>query len=377
MAIYFSTTTTKTKTDMEFIDLIKAISEKVTRLKDQIQTEEATKNAFIMPFINALGYDIFNPMEVVPEYVADLGIKKGEKVDYCILKDGHPIIIVECKWWGEKLDVHNSQLFRYFHVSKAKFAILTNGIVYRFYTDLDEQNKMDEKPFLEFAMTDLKENIINELKKFHKNSFDVSEIMTTASELKYSTEIRNIISSQLVSPSEAFVRYFVSQVYDGKIMPKVIDQFTPIVKKAFSQFISDSINERLKNALSTETKVEEKTVPTEQITVEADESKIVTTHEELEAYYVVKSILRNKVRSQRITFRDAQSYFSVLMDDNNRKPVCRLYLNGGKKYIGLFDADKKESKMLIENLEDIFTYSQQLIDIAMSYPEVLKEEKVG
>jgi hypothetical protein len=360
---------------MEFIDQIKALGEKVSRLKDQIQTEEATKNAFIMPFINALGYDIFNPLEVVPEYIADLGIKKGEKVDYCILKDNVPIIIVECKWWGEKLDVHNSQLFRYFHVSKVKFGILTNGIVYRFYTDLEETNKMDEKPFLEFSITDLKDGVINELSKFHKNSFDVGQIMDTANELKYLNEFRNIISSQLVSPSEQFVRYFLCQVYDGKIMPRVIEQFAPIVKKAFSQFISDSINERLKIALTPDAGKVATSEPIGTATL-TEEIRVQTTQEEIEAFFVIKSILRNQIRSTRITYRDAQSYFSILMDDNNRRPVCRLYLNGGKKFIGLFDKEKKETKSPVTTLEDLFTYSQALIDTAISYPDEMKKEIV-
>lgn len=155
---------------MDFIDQIRALSDKVARLKDQIQTEEATKNAFIMPFIQTLGYDVFNPTEVIPEFVADIGIKKGEKVDYCILKDENPIMIIECKWWGANLNVHDSQLHRYFHVTKAKFGILTNGIVYKFYTDLEEANKMDEKPFLEFTMTEIKEHVVEELKKFQKHS---------------------------------------------------------------------------------------------------------------------------------------------------------------------------------------------------------------
>ena len=170
---------------MDFKDEIKQFGDRVEKLKAQISTEEATKNAFIMPFIKALGYDVFDPLEVVPEYVADIGIKKGEKVDYAILKDGHPTILVECKHWGENLDVHNSQLFRYFHTTKAKFGLLSNGIVYRFYTDLVEKNKMDEKPFLEFNVTDIKDNQIEELKKFHKSYFDVDNIVNTASELKY------------------------------------------------------------------------------------------------------------------------------------------------------------------------------------------------
>ncbi len=361
---------------MDFADQLKVISEKVTRLKDQIQTEEATKNAFIMPFIASLGYDVFNPIEVVPEFVADIGIKKGEKVDYCILKEGSPIIIIECKWHGEKLDVHNSQLHRYFHVTHARFAILTNGIIYRFYTDLEETNKMDDKPFMEFNITDLRENIILELKKFQKGIFNVEEILSSASELKFSREIRNILNSQLVSPSEPFVKYFASQVYNGRLTPKVIDQFSSIVRKTFTQLINDSINERLKNALASEhaqlaieqTVVQNTGESQEQPVAEDKANKVITTQEEIEGFFIIKSILRNSVRSQRITYRDAQTYFAVFMDDNNRRPVCRLYLNG-KKQLGVFDADKREVKHPIQTLEDIYTFSQPLLDTALLYPE--------
>lgn len=371
---------------MDFADQIKVISEKVSRLKDQILTEEATKNAFIMPFIASLGYDVFNPTEVVPEYVADLGIKKGEKVDYCILKDGQPIILVECKWHGEKLDVHSSQLHRYFHVTTARFAILTNGIQYRFYTDLETPNKMDDKPFMEFSMSDLKDNLISELKKFTKSAFNIEEIVSSASELKYLREVRSILNAQFLNPDAEFVRFFVGQIYTGLKTPKIIEQFTPIIKKSLTQFISDSINERLKSALATEARLDATDLPqgngvaasvtpaaaAEQASQDK-ENKIVTTPEEMEAFFIIKSILRNKIRSQRITFRDAQSYFAVILDDSNRKTLARLYLNGTKKYLALFNEEGKEVKNQIESLEDIYNYSQQLIESTMKYPD--KPEK--
>lgn len=117
---------------MDFADQLKVLAKRVASLKEQIQTEEAAKTSFIMPFFQLLGYDVFNPLEFVPEYTADVGIKKGEKVDYAILSDGLPIILIEAKWCGEDLGKHGGQLFRYFGTTKAKFGILTNGIEYRF-----------------------------------------------------------------------------------------------------------------------------------------------------------------------------------------------------------------------------------------------------
>jgi len=275
---------------MDFKDQIKQLGERVSRLKDQIQTEEATKNAFIMPFIQALGYDVFNPLEVVPEFTADIGIKKGEKVDYAIMKDGQPIILIECKWWGENLDVHNSQLFRYFHTTKSKFGLLTNGIIFRFYTDLMEVNKMDEKPFLEFDFTNMKEQVVSELKKFHKSYFDLSSIVSSASELKYSNEIKSVMSKELIEPTPNFVKFFVRQVYAGQATEKVMTQFTEIVKKSLNQLISDIISDRLKAAL-----VKENINETEQAKIVEEqpkeiENKIDTTSDEMEGFFIVKSV---------------------------------------------------------------------------------------
>ncbi|WP_303681056.1 type I restriction endonuclease, partial [Pelodictyon luteolum] len=179
---------------MDLKDSLKAIADRVSKLKEQIGTEEATKNAFIMPFLQALGYDVFNPVEVVPEFTADIGLKKGEKIDYAIIKDGVPAILIECKHWAQDLNLHDGQLLRYFHVSQAKFGLLTNGVSYRFFSDLVQQNKMDEKPFLEFDITEINDGQLEELKKFHKSSFDVDSIVNTASDLKYTNELKQFTS---------------------------------------------------------------------------------------------------------------------------------------------------------------------------------------
>ena len=346
---------------MDFKDQIKQLGERVVRLKDQIQTEEATKNAFIMPFIQALGYDVFNPLEVVPEFTADLGIKKGEKVDYAIMKDGHPIILIECKWWGENLDVYNSQLFRYFHTTKSKFGLLTNGIQFRFYTDLIESNKMDEKPFLEFDFTNMKEQFVSELKKFHKSYFDLNSIVSSASELKYSNEIKGIMTNELNEPTPNFVKFFVRQVYSGQATEKVMIQFTGIVKKSLNQLISDIISDRLKGALEKENiKDADQAKIIEEQTKEED-NKILTTDEEMEGFFIIKSILRTKFDSSRICFRDFQNFFSILLDDTIRQTICRLWFNGEKKFIGIIDNNKKETKFEISKLDDIYNYSEQII----------------
>lgn len=343
---------------MDFKDSIKQFTERVEKLKANICTEEATKNAFIMPFINTLGYDVFNPLEVVPEMVCDIGTKKGEKIDYAIMKDGTPILLIECKHWAQDLNLHDNQLLRYFNVSKAKFGLLTNGIIYRFYTDLIEPNIMDEKPFLEIDITDIKESQIEELKKFHKSYFDVENILSSASELKYTGELKNIIAKEFAAPSPEFVKYFAKQVYDGMITAKLLDQFTALTKKSIGGYINDLIAERLKSALKSE---EAQADSSAEDTSEADmtEAKINTTNEELEAFMIIKSICREKIDVSRLFYRDAQNYFSILLDDNNRKYICRMYFNTSNKYVATIDENKKEVKHLIENLNDLYKYSNE------------------
>lgn len=348
---------------MELSSQLKALADKIHQLKDKIETEESTKHAFILPFINLLGYDTFNPTEVVPEFTADLGLKKGEKVDYAIFQHNEPILIIECKNWKENLTVHNSQLFRYFHVTKTRFALLTNGIHFQFFTDLDEKNKMDEKPFLEFDITNLKENVVNEITKFHKSNFDVNNIVNNASSLKYTKEIKKLINEELNEPTFDFIRLFANKVYNGRLTEKVMEEFKELVQKGFNQLISDKVNDRLNAALNKE--AEKQLV--DQIDVVLDDSKINTTEEELEAYRIVVAILRRKLPIERIVYRDTQSYFGILLDDNNRKPLCRLHLNGNKKYLGLFNENKNESKQPIESIDDIYLFEKELLETVGFY----------
>lgn len=363
---------------MDFKDQIKQLSDRVSRLKDSIQTEEATKNALIMPFINALGYDVFNPFEVVPEFISDIGTKKGEKVDYAIMREAsdgvtEPCLLIECKHWKQALTLHDNQLLRYFHVTKARFGILTNGIIYRFYTDLEEPNKMDSKPFLEIDMLDLRDNQVEELKKFSKPYFDVDLILNTASELKYTGVLRTLLLEEFSSPSETFVRHLVKGKLqqDKPFTTKSLEYFTPLVKKAIQLTISEQITDRLKTALVAEELSLPAPSPASEPTSAQPEEKagptVVTTAEELEGFYIVRAILRSQTAAERIVHRDAQSYFAILLDDNNRKPICRLNFNGQKKFITLFDEAKKETRHELGSLDDIFSHSEALIKTLASY----------
>lgn len=354
---------------MDFKDQLKQLSDRISKLREQIKTEEATKNAFIMPFIQILGYDVFNPMEVVPEMNCDLVKKKGEKIDYAILKEGEPIILFECKHWEQDLNLHSTQLQKYFVASKAKFGVLTNGVVYRFYTDLSKPNLMDEVPFLEINLEGYNDSQIEELKKFHKSYFDIGNILSSAGELKYMNELKSVIKREFSSPSGEFVKFLAKQVYEDKMTQRVLEQFTNLVKRSIANHINDTISERLNIAMQQSEGNEVEQNQDENETGERIEpkNKIVTTEEEIESYYIVKSILRSHIAAERITYRDAVSYFCVFCDDNNRKLICRMYFNSSNKYIAIPDENKAEVRHKIDTLDDIYKYQDEIINVAMRY----------
>lgn len=359
---------------MEFTEKLITLSSKIKQQASNIATEEATKNAFVMPFIHSiLGYDVFNPQEVIPEFTADVGTKKGEKVDYAILKDAEIKILIEAKKYGEPLHInHASQLYRYFSVTSARVAVLTNGQIYKFYTDLESPNKMDEKPFIELDLCDIDEYIIPELKKLTKPAFDLESIISTAEELKYLSQIKKTIATQFTNPDEGFVRYFASHAYEGILTQKVRDQFAALTKKGLAQFLNDQINERLKTAINNASDEKESNLAVAEPLQEGADlpenaDGIVTTEEEKEGFQIIKAICRSCVDVKRITERDTKSYFGILLDDNNRKPICRLHFNRSQKYIGIFDSEKNETRHPIQEIDDIFNYADPIIETTKSY----------
>ncbi|HSB95324.1 MAG TPA: type I restriction endonuclease [Spongiibacteraceae bacterium] len=348
---------------MDFVDQLRVLSTRISTTKDMIQTEEATKNAMVMPFIQALGYNVFDPLEVTPELISDVGTKKGEKVDYAILRDGKPIILFECKKAGGDLNInHAGQLFRYFHVTSARFGILTNGLMYRFFTDLEQPNKMDEKPFFEFNILDFKDRDVGELKKFAKSAFDIDTILTTANDLKYTRAIQNRLAEWVTNPPEEFVRLVSSDLIGSKrFTPAIKDQFTLITKLAFEQLLGERINDRLKGAMTQEPVLKTEPIVPAPASENPSEVQIITSPEEIEGFHIVRAILREVISPKRIFMRDAQSYCAILLDDNNRKPICRLRFNNtGKLALGLFNANKDEERVSLESIDDIYNFTEQL-----------------
>lgn len=352
---------------MDFADELAALSARIARQKDHLQTEEATKTSFVLPFISAFGYNVFDPTEVTPELHADIGVKKGEKVDYAILKDGQPIILVECKDCRANLEqCHASQLYRYFSVTPARIGVLTNGIAYRFFSDLEQPNRMDEKPFLEVDLLNLREPAIQELKRLRKSSFDLDEMLSAASELKYTREIKRVFGDLLANPTEDFVRIFASQVYSGRLTQRVLEQFTDVVRRALSQYLSDRISDRLRTALDQES-AEEAAAQASIEEAGAEEAAVVTTEQERQGFEIVRAIVAEVVDPGRVVMRDTKSYCGILLDDNNRKPVCRLHFDRSRWHVTLFDVDKKGERVLLESLRDLYRYSGRLRSVVQLY----------
>ena len=351
---------------MDFKDNLNELIKKIGKYKERVTNEEMTKTAFIMPFFELLGYDTRDPFEFHPEFTADIADFKGEKVDYAILINDEPQILIEAKDCNNNLEKHDRQLMRYFHVTRAKIGILTNGILYKFFTDLDETNKMDAKPFLEIDLLKIKDNEINELKKFFKNNFDIENILTTAEELKYSSAIKKLLKTELETPSDNFITYVLSEVYDGIKTQKMKDKFKSIIKNSTTQLINDIVRNRLEGALEDKSEL----TPEEEV-IEINETKeIITTQEELEAFAIVKSMLHNELDDiNKIEYKDTLSYFGILFEGNIRKWICRLYLNTDNKYIAfpIYDENGnkigKENKILLENgINDIYKYKNLIIE---------------
>lgn len=359
---------------MDISDKLQALASTAENSRDRLETEEATKNALVMPFImNILEYDVFNPKVVIPEFTADVGNRKGEKVDYAILNsDQEVIFLVECKRIGDTLTLkHAQQLIRYFHASSARIGILTNGMQYEFYSDLDKPNVMDSRPFLEFDITSIRDHVIPEIKKMCRDHFDLDAVLSSANELKYTNLIIKSLKSQFEQPSDDFVKLFASGVHDGPYTQRVREQFTELVSKATKRFLSTAVEDRLKGALSSGSiSANSPTILTEdESSFDLDKNDgIETTQEEIDGFNIVRAIARKQISVDRVVMRDTKSYCGVLLDNNNRKPICRLRFNSDSvKYLSVFNKGKDEIKHKIDIVDDIYKYAEEILAIIDFY----------
>ncbi|AJP70875.1 type I restriction endonuclease [Sphingomonas hengshuiensis] len=343
---------------MDFSTRLAELQKRTLEHREALLTEEAAKTALVMPFLQSLGYDVFNPKEVVPEFTADVGTKKGEKVDYAICSNGAVNILVECKPSTSELNVnHAGQLFRYFSVTDARLAVLTNGVNYQFFSDVEKPNKMDDRPFFTFSMDAIKPSDIRTLEKFTKSEFDIEKILLEAGNLKLQSLLRKAIEQEFAEPSEDFVRLFAARVVEGRLTPVVKESIARLVPATIASIIRDRVSERLSSALNA-------TAPAlseaEVAVADPAEEGVVTTQDEISGFHIVQAIASRLVDPKRVVMRDSKSYCAILLDDNNRKTIARMWFNSPTtRYFGTFTG-KEEVRHLMPELTGIYQMSAQI-----------------
>lgn len=366
---------------MAFKSDLEKLSLNVKERIEYITNEEMTKQSLINPFIQVLGFEIFNPLEVRLEYTADFGKKKGEKVDYALFKDGEPIIFIEAKSLTENLSNHNAQLARYFNSTQdVKLGILTNGIEYKFFTDLDSNNIMDSTPFLVINILELKENDIENLSKLRKDNFDSDGLINYAEELVYTNTLNKSLKDLLKNPSDEFIRFIVKDFSETRVTDKVIDRFRPLVKKALSNAVLDIVSKGLYQEEVLENSEEvASTVASEVTTEEKIKREIITTENELKFFEMVKEYLIQAGKDvSNLAYKSTTNYFSIFNKTGNRWFV-RIVLESSKPSIlfkleietikEITQKDNVEkapkgignSRILIEGLGDIKEYENVIV----------------
>lgn len=351
--------------------------------------EEATKQSLILPMLDALGFDIWDPSEVCPEYDADFAIKKlgqKEKVDLAVFLGGIPRIYMEVKSAGTVLDGHQGQLARYFNAtSTVSLAILTNGVEYRFFTDTGDPNLMDPSPF-HVVKLDAIDQGLEILARFHKSVFSPDAIREFATRLNYTAKIANFLRNELdlreKEPSEAFVRWVLGEErsFTGRVTANVVDRFQSIVKDALQIVLRDIVRRSvaaLDKEVTSAATVDDPTpaaVPSptthevippletnapEVLELDDVRSRLVTTENELQLFALVKEIFdgsefagaeffdrrTRKSIPLEISYKDTTGYFCIYFNRPSSW-IIRSVVEGRSPWIG-FNLSPTEGERLI------------------------------
>ena len=360
-------------------DLERLVSQSASIGEQSLKTEEGTKQALVLPFVQALGYNVFNTDEVTPEYTADVGARQGWKVDYAIMRGPEdPIILIECKKESESLVPHQAQLGRYFPHVKARIGILTNGWVWQFFSDLDEPNKMDATPFLEIDIRVLKNRDFTELERFTKHSFDLDTIHSAATDMRQVSSVKEYLKQMYLQPDNDFVRCVAlacNYPREGNLTQIKIAEFSEYVKRAFHGFVAEQINDAWQSVMERHNAVEGNDLPTDETDLTGGSAgvetnrrggSIITTAEEQEAYELVKAAISNVVTPERVTINDTVYYCGVILDGDSRKTVCRFRFGPRVKNLCLGDM-RNETLHRLDSITDISNYADQLRSAAERY----------
>ncbi|WP_174279875.1 type I restriction endonuclease [Sphingomonas bacterium] len=348
---------------MELATKLVELEKRTSQHRELLLTEEAAKTALVMPFLQALGYDVFNPAEVIPEFTADVGVKKGEKVDYALCIDGKLSMLVECKPSSVDLDLkHASQLFRYFATTEARVAVLTNGVAYQFYSDIDQPNKMDEKPFFVFSMDALRRSDPVTLERFRRHHFDIDAILAEAGRLKLESQMRIELGKEFAAPSDEFLRMMAARVQPGaRFTAALKDQLSPVLIACIASLVRDQVNHRLASALNVANPAPDNVPEGTSDDMSVMDDGIMTTDDEISGFRIVQAIAARHVDPKRVVIRDSKSYCAILLDDNNRKSLARLHFNSPTtRYIGVFTG-KVETRHPVSALTDLYKFEDAIV----------------
>jgi predicted type IV restriction endonuclease len=371
---------------MELVEKLMGLKTKIEKTREHVKTEQAAKTAFVLPFLQILGYDIFNPSEVIPEHTADWAEKKGEKVDYAIKIDGKIEMLIECKALDDKLDVSKaSQLGRYFSsITDADIGVLTNGITYKFYTDLDKKNVMDKKPFLTFDFDNPNEELIPRLDMFTKEKISGTEGREEIEKLRNYSAALQVIKNEYKNPSEGWARFVIGEVgYIKRASRDTVEEFQGHLKKivdhqnrAYLKARFDKLQGQDK-AMDESPALDDSKSDTPAIPSIASDMGFNNTFgmlEEIQGLAVVKSILygvSDDYDSSKISLMDWKGFCNVIYDKKRNDVVVRMYFNRadkGKLYIEIPGNDDLGKKQ-ISNVQEMNDHREQIIESAKRFIE--------
>lgn len=322
-----------------FIDDLTKLQNNIENSKDIIMSEEHTKMAFIVPFIQILGYDVFNPLEVIPEYTCDFGTKKGEKVDYCIMNGKQPYILVECKDCRNKLTQDNiSQLFRYYSVSSARIAILTNGIDYMLFTDSVETNKMDSDPFYRFNILSISSEDIHIIKMLAKENINDNSISSYSKIALFRSEVDNWINSEKNALSRDFINFIKKKINTYNLPNEEISRI--VISKLFQEGTSLDCS---KNSLTVENESHKS----------KKEDKFVYFETDNERGYVSNSRSFSDEESAMQYAYDVLKIINGSLNSSSLKDMAVRYIVNNYKY-----SEKRAEKMVMQMASHIDIFEE-------------------
>lgn len=252
---------------------------------------------------------------------------------------------------------HASQLFRYFSVTDARVAILTNGVIFKFFSDIDSPNKMDSKPFFTLDMDGVKKSDFRTLSNFVKGTFNIDTIVAEAGNLKMQSLVANELEKEFAEPPEEFVRLIANRIHEGRVTASIKESFKSLIVASINSLIRDKVTERLTSALQVSNPNDADSGDAI-ATLESD--GVLTTQDEIDGFNIIRAIGSRAVDPSRIVLRDAKSYCAVLLDDNNRKTIARLHFNSPTaRYLGTF-TDKDETRHSVQGPIDLYKFEKQI-----------------